>query len=136
MLFYKSEPKWFFVIGIFWCPIFESSPLIQNSKFNNLLWVCWLLWKNLSIFVPLFYFSKYEKFCCRLTKKYDFFQNKLNRWVRYPVVTSQNTAIKCSQTSSTRKETKTRNFFFLFFISKLWKLCVYNASLFYTGNLI
>ena len=35
-----------------WCPIFDSSPLIQNSKFNNFLWVCWFLCKNLSNFVP------------------------------------------------------------------------------------
>ena len=30
----------------------DSSPLIQNSKFNNFLWVCWFLCKNLSNFVP------------------------------------------------------------------------------------
>ena len=24
-----------------WCPIFDSSPLIQNPKFNNFLWICW-----------------------------------------------------------------------------------------------
>ena len=37
-----------------WCPIFDSSPFIQNSKFNNFLWVyrvCWSLCKNLSNFV-------------------------------------------------------------------------------------
>ena len=33
------------------CPIFDSSPLIQNSKFNSFLWVCWFLCKNLSNFV-------------------------------------------------------------------------------------
>ena len=33
-----------------WCPIFDSSPLIQNSKFNNFLLVCWFLCKNLSNF--------------------------------------------------------------------------------------
>ena len=32
--------------------LFYSSPLIQNSKFNNFLWVCWFLGKNLSNFVP------------------------------------------------------------------------------------
>ena len=31
--------------------IFDSSPLIQNSKFNNFLWVCWFLGKNL-FFIP------------------------------------------------------------------------------------
>ena len=34
-----------------WCPIFDSSPLIQNLKFNNFLCVCWFLGKNLSKFV-------------------------------------------------------------------------------------
>ena len=32
--------------------LFDSSPLIQNSKFNNFLWVCLSLFKNLSNFVP------------------------------------------------------------------------------------
>ena len=32
--------------------LFDSLPLIQNSKFNNFLWVCWFLGKNLSNFVP------------------------------------------------------------------------------------
>ena len=48
----------FFVIDIFkslyflkWCPIFDSSPLHQFSKFNHFLWVCWFLGKNLSNFV-------------------------------------------------------------------------------------
>ena len=35
-----------------WCPIFDTSPLTQFSKFNNFLWVCWFLGKNLSNFVP------------------------------------------------------------------------------------
>ena len=35
-----------------WCPIFDNSPLTQFSKFNNFLWVCWFLGKNLSNFVP------------------------------------------------------------------------------------
>jgi hypothetical protein len=54
-----------FVIVIFWynqflnhllklCPIFDSSLLIQNSKFNNFLWVCWFLYKNIFNFVPPF----------------------------------------------------------------------------------
>ena len=32
--------------------LFDSSPLIQNSKFNNFFWVCWFFCKNLSNFVP------------------------------------------------------------------------------------
>ena len=35
-----------------WCPIFDSSPLLQFLKFNNFLWVCQFLDKNLSNFVP------------------------------------------------------------------------------------
>ena len=34
------------------CPIFDTSPLHQFSKFNNFLWVYWFLGKNLSNFVP------------------------------------------------------------------------------------
>ena len=33
-------------------PILVSLPLIQNSKFNNFLWVCWFLWKSLSNILP------------------------------------------------------------------------------------
>ena len=32
-----------------WCPIFDTS-LHQFSKFNNLLWVCWFIGKNISNF--------------------------------------------------------------------------------------
>jgi hypothetical protein len=35
-----------------WCPIFDSSPLLQLLKFNTFLWVCQFLDKNLSNFVP------------------------------------------------------------------------------------
>ena len=35
-----------------WCPSLDSSPLLKFSKFNNFLWVCWFLGKNLSNFVP------------------------------------------------------------------------------------
>ena len=31
--------------------LFDTSPLTQFSKFNNFLWVCWILGKNLSNFV-------------------------------------------------------------------------------------
>ena len=31
--------------------LFNTSPLIQFSKFNNFLWECWFLGKNLSNFV-------------------------------------------------------------------------------------
>ena len=48
---------WYFLIkSIFkslyflkWCPIFDTS-LHQFSKFNNLLWVCWFIGKNISNF--------------------------------------------------------------------------------------
>ena len=32
---------------------FDTSPLTQFSKFNNFLWVCWFLGKNLFNFVPM-----------------------------------------------------------------------------------
>ena len=35
-----------------WGHIFDSSPIIQNSKFNKFLWVCWFLCKNLSNSIP------------------------------------------------------------------------------------
>ena len=34
-----------------WCPIFDSSPLHQFSKFNNFLWACWFLGKILFNFL-------------------------------------------------------------------------------------
>ena len=34
-----------------WCPIFDTFLLTQFSQFNNFLWVCWFLCKNLSNFV-------------------------------------------------------------------------------------
>ena len=34
-----------------WCPIFDSSPLHRFAIFNNLLWLCWFLGKNLTNFV-------------------------------------------------------------------------------------
>ena len=35
-----------------WCPNFDTCPLTQFSKFNNFLWVCWFIGKNLSDSVP------------------------------------------------------------------------------------
>ena len=32
--------------------LFDTSPFTQFSKFNNFLWVCWFLGKDLSNFVP------------------------------------------------------------------------------------
>jgi hypothetical protein len=32
--------------------LFDAYPLTQFSKFNNFIWVCWFLGKNLSNFVP------------------------------------------------------------------------------------
>ena len=37
-----------------WCPIFDYMPLIQNSKINNFLWVCWFLGKIFLILYPPF----------------------------------------------------------------------------------
>ena len=36
-----------------WCQIFDSSPLLTFSKFNNFFWVCWFLAKSLFNFVSL-----------------------------------------------------------------------------------
>ena len=36
-----------------WCQIFDTSPLTQFSKFDNFLWLCWFLGKNLSNFISL-----------------------------------------------------------------------------------
>ena len=35
-----------------WKSLFDTSPLHQFSKFNNFLWVCWSLGKNISNFEP------------------------------------------------------------------------------------
>ena len=43
---------WSFYYILKWWPIFDSSPIIKNSKFNNFLWVCWFICKNLFNFVP------------------------------------------------------------------------------------
>ena len=52
--------------------LFDSSSLIQNSKFNNFLWICWFLFKNISNFVPpvwklhnLYCHIRHEKFYSR-----------------------------------------------------------------------
>ena len=37
----------------FWA-LFDTHPLIQFSKFNNFLWVCWFIGKNLSNLYPPF----------------------------------------------------------------------------------
>ena len=47
-----------------WCPIFDSSPLLQFSKFNDFLCECWFLAKNLSNFVPLPW-KRYNRYCHR-----------------------------------------------------------------------
>ena len=37
-----------------WRPTFDTSPSTKFSKFNNFLWVCWFIGKNLFNFYPLF----------------------------------------------------------------------------------
>ena len=46
--------------------LFDSSPLIPNSKFTNFLWVCWFLGKNLSNFVSPVW-KLHNPYCHRLT---------------------------------------------------------------------
>ena len=48
ILFVKENWLWKLNIGTFW-----HLPLTQFPKFNIFLWVCWLLGKILSNFVPL-----------------------------------------------------------------------------------
>ena len=48
--FDNIEIEW--LLFLKWCLFFDTSPLIQFSKSNNFLWVCWFLGKNLSSFVP------------------------------------------------------------------------------------
>ena len=43
---------WSFYYILKWWPIFDSSPIIKNSKFNNFLWVCWFICKNIFNLVP------------------------------------------------------------------------------------
>ena len=47
---WEDEKNWFLKL---WFLKLLRPPLIQFSKFNNFLWVCWFLGKNLSNFVPL-----------------------------------------------------------------------------------
>ena len=37
--------------------LFDTSPLTQFSKFNNFLWLCWFLGKNISNFAPPIWIS-------------------------------------------------------------------------------
>ena len=48
MIFDVENRLWSQILVKFW-----YSPLTQFSKFNNFLWVCWFLGKNISNFVPL-----------------------------------------------------------------------------------
>ena len=51
-----------------WCSIIDTSPLTQFSKFNNFLWVCWFLGKNLSNFVPPVW-KLHNPYCHKLYKQ-------------------------------------------------------------------
>ena len=53
--------------------LFDSSPLIQNSKFNNFLWVCWFLGKNLPNFVYSVW--KLHNPYCHNMKLFLYYQN-------------------------------------------------------------
>ena len=46
----------------------QRPPLIQFSKFNNFLWVCWFLRKNLSNFVPLVW-KLHKTYCLKRLKR-------------------------------------------------------------------
>ena len=49
--FFLNKINVWIILLLKWCPIFDSSPFIQNSKFND-YWVCWFLCKNRSNFLP------------------------------------------------------------------------------------
>ena len=61
-----------------WCTIFDSSPLLQNSKFNNFLWVCWFLCKNISNFVPLIW-KLHNPYCHNGNTYHIFWVNVITR---------------------------------------------------------
>ena len=59
----------YFITSIFkslcflkWCPNFDSSPLLQFSKFNNFVWACWFLAKNLPYFISL-HWKLHNRYC-------------------------------------------------------------------------
>ena len=47
--YWEDETNWLLKL---WFLKTSEAPLIQFLKFNNFLWVCWFLGKNLSNFVP------------------------------------------------------------------------------------
>ena len=74
--------------------LFDTSPLHQFSKFNNFLWVCWFLGKNLSNFVSPawqldnpYYHSTQTFVFSSATKFYSF------RWGKGLIIFGQNLVI-------------------------------------------
>ena len=47
----NDNSYWLYQASLINFVLFDTSPLHQFSKFNNFLWVCWFLCKNLSNFV-------------------------------------------------------------------------------------
>ena len=106
--FSKSKIIWIFLNCFFIekyqfrGPIFDTSPLTQFSKFNNFLWVCWFLGKNLSNFVPPVwklhnpychtlqsFQSLLDKLCSAKHKKYQKIRNfSHKRSTKYAVQTA------------------------------------------------
>ena len=60
-----------------WCPISDGSLFIQNSKFNNYLWVCWFLCNNLSAFLE----PPRENFPTRTAIMYMVVTHRRPRWL-------------------------------------------------------
>ena len=48
--------------------LFDTSPLTQFSKFNDFLWVCWFLGKNLPNFVPSVW-KLHNPYCHKVNKR-------------------------------------------------------------------
>ena len=75
-----------------WCPIFDSSPLLQFSKFNNLIWLPLIFSQKNSNFVSLPW-KPYNRYCHTLYYHYFLwfcnysasFCYKSENWISDPI---------------------------------------------------
>ena len=84
-------------------PSWWGSPLVQFSKFKNVLWVCWFLCKNLSNFLSLPW-KLQNPYCHNVTHT-----RMLGSWSKWPK--DQALLIQQSRHSRHSKEPKTVNYF-------------------------
>ena len=72
--------KWFYFL--IWCLIFDSSPLVQFSKFNHFLWECWFLAKNHYNFVSLSW-KLHNRYCHTFGSSPSFYLSLMKSyWLR------------------------------------------------------